>query len=332
MDLFGIHWAAFSYSIYSPFIVLSITFILFATRGIEQFYKGLAHERHRKVLIKNFSSWRLWIKAAFFSLCLIFLFLALLRPQWNKKEVPLVQEGRNLIVLFDISRSMLGEDVKPNRLEFAKLKIRSLIDMLSFERVGLVIFSGSAYVQCPLTTDYKAFLTFLNYLSVETIGSGGTALDQAFNKVLEMFSSSKSQNKLVLLLTDGEDFSQNFGATKEIAKKENIHLFALGIGSPEGAPVPIIDFEGTLRGHEVDKNGNIVLSRLNSSLLEGICSLLNGVYIPARLDDSDLEEIVERIKGYEKEKFEEKNLALYEEKYFYCAITAFIFLLLEWII
>lgn len=244
-----------------------------------------------------------------------------------------MQEGRDVLILLDISRSMSAKDLKPNRLEFAKLKIRNLLAKLPSDRIGLVVFSGSAFVQCPLTADHAAFSMFLDHVDTEIISSGTTSLDKALTKALEVFGSAEGRrNRLAIVLTDGEDFSVNFDAAQNKALKENLHVFALGVGTPEGAPIPKFDREGKTIGHEVDEKGNVILSVLNEPMLQQLCARLNGLYQRATYDDRDIDALVARLTQYEKEQFADKKFSLYEEQYPWFLAVAWLCLALEWIL
>ena len=181
-DFLGIHWAGLDRVILFPIFVL---FILLFVKNYFRIKKAsglLVHADNRKKLFKFFSLPKQLLKTLFSSIALIVVFLALLQPQWTKREQQVAQEGRDLFIVLDISRSMLAQDMKPSRLEFAKLKIRNLLSRISFDRIGLILFSGTAFVQCPLTADHPAFLMFLDHVDVEAISSGTTALDKALTK------------------------------------------------------------------------------------------------------------------------------------------------------
>lgn len=333
LDLFGVHWAAPEHLIYAPLFLL---FVFFAVKNFLRIKRGvrlLAHPSQRGILLKNFSLVRQWLKAAFLSGALLFIFLAFLQPQWGKKEQQVVQEGRDLLIVLDVSRSMLAEDFKPNRLEFAKSKVRTLLSKLTFERVGLIAFSGSAFVQCPLTVDQSSFLMFLDHLDAESISSGTTAIDTALAQAIKIFSQNPSRkNKNVILLTDGEDFSLNLEAVKEQAAALKVRVFALGIGSAQGAPIPLFDADGKLAGHIKDAKGEVVVSVLNEKLLQSICTVLNGTYFTASYEDADIDVLVGIIKKMEKEKTAERKVALYEDHYPWFLGIAWVLLLLEWLL
>jgi Ca-activated chloride channel homolog len=286
-----------------------------------------------KNLLSNFSWAKQIIKVVLFGLGLLFLWLVFLRPGWGKKEQVIEQEGRDLFIALDVSRSMLAQDLKPNRLEFAKKKIKRLLQKLECERVGLLIFSGSTIVQCPLTTDYGAFFMFLDQLDAETISSGTTALDQAIKRVLEVFRSMPSKkHKLLVLLTDGEDFSSNLTGIKADALKEGLTLFTLGLGTPEGAPIPLINKHGESEGHQRDQKGTIVISRLNEGLLRALADQSGGMYLRVQDNDQDLDQLVAKVQEFEREKFEDKNIIDIQERYPYAAGGALICFLLEWLL
>ena len=328
-----IHWAGLDRLILAPIFLLVIVLILRHCRRMIAVVDHLVHPTHQKIIFKNFSSTRQWIKGCLLCLSAIFMFIALLQPQWGKKEQVVMQEGRDVLILLDISRSMSAQDLKPNRLEFAKLKIRTLVEKLPSERIGLIVFSGSAFVQCPLTADHAAFAMFLDHVNTEIISSGTTSLDKALSKALDVFSSSESRkNKLAVVFTDGEDFSLNFDATQNKALKEQLSVFALGVGTPAGAPIPTFDHEGKQVGHETDEKGNVVLSVLDEKMLKHLCSRLNGLYLRATYDDSDIEALVTRLGQYEKEKFDDKKISLFQDQYPWVLALAWICLALEWIL
>lgn len=333
VDLLGIHWASFDHIIYIPVFLLFIILSIKNYIRIKQTSGQLVHQTQRKNMFKHFSLHKERGKVICLCSAIMFIFFAFLQPQWSKKDEQLIQEGRDLLILIDVSRSMLAKDLKPSRLEFAKLKIRALLSKLHFDRVGLIAFSGSAIIQCPLTIDHQTFLMFLEHLDVETISSGTTAIDTALQKALDVFQTVQGRkNKNVLLLTDGEDFSRNLDPIKQKAAQENIKLFALGIGTTQGAPIPVIDPHGNQNGHETDAQGKVVLSVLNEKLLQGMCTTINGRYLTTTYTDQDIETIASIISAMEKEKFNEKTVSLYEDQYPWFLGIAWFLLAIEWIL
>ena len=170
-------------------------------------------------------------------LCLIFFvfafsIVALARPTWGRKEQELVSRGHDIMVVLDLSRSMLAEDIKPNRLERAKLEINQLIDHMRGNRIGLTIFAGEAFIQCPLTLDYAAAKMLLSEVDVDSIPTPGTAITRAIEKSLDAFPPGERESRVIILITDGEDTVGNPLDVAERAREEGVLVYAIGIGDP----------------------------------------------------------------------------------------------------
>jgi len=332
IHLFTISWAAAQYVWLLPVVFIVLGLALYRMRRTYKSIRLLAGT-WMKQLFKHVSLVRQVSKASLLGVGVLFLILALMRPQWDKKEEVVAQQGRDLFIALDISRSMLAGDVKPDRLTFAKNKIKQLLKRLNAERVGLILFSGSAFVQCPLTADYGAFNLYLNQVDVETISSGSTALEQVLKEVLRTFGRvPERKNKLLVLLTDGEDFSPDLAVVKQEAQQAGLHVFALGIGTTEGAPIPLYDARGSRVGHQKDDKGTIVISRLNEPLLSALASDVGGTYMRATGDDTDVTSLIRQVQKFEKEKFDDKTVSSLEDKYHHCLLISFICFALEWLI
>jgi Ca-activated chloride channel family protein len=333
VSILGIHWAGIDRIIYLPVFLFFIVIIIRNYIRVKNRSFQLFHESQKKTVFPGFSSIKLKLKT--FCLCasVLAIFLAILQPQWSKKEESIQQEGRDLLILLDISRSMLAKDLKPNRLEFAKLKIRNLVSRLGADRVGLIVFSGSAFLQCPLTIDHAAFLMYLKNLDAETISSGTTSIESALQRAINVYTQNpERKNRLVAILTDGEDFSANLDTVKNLAISNNIRLFALGIGTPEGAPIPTVDNMGVQTGHQADESGQIVTTKLNEEKLKEITNTLNGQYIRATYQDSDIDQLVKIVNNFEKEKFADKQVSLFHDQYPWFLGVAWVLLLIDWIL
>ncbi len=331
--LFGITWAAAQYSPGVVLVVAIIGYLIYAARKQRAQVALLAAPQWRPRLLYHYSERKAALKTVLLSIGLIALFLACLQPQWGKTEQIVEQEGRELFIALDISRSMLASDVKPHRLAFAKSKIKKLVKLLGADRVGLLVFSGDALVQCPLTKDAAAFTLFLDSVDAETISSGTTAIAQALHTIIKMFASLPTRNnKIVVLFTDGEDFSSNLSEVKERAQKENIHIFTYGVGTADGAPVPVLDQEGRPVGHQRDESGKVVISRLNEPMLQALSRETNGNYISPTQKDDDLQKLLREVEKYEKEKLDTKELQKEEERYPYFLAISFLTFLLEWVL
>jgi Ca-activated chloride channel family protein len=267
------------------------------------------------------------------ALALTGIWTALLRPQWGKKEEQVYREGRNVVIALDISKSMLAQDMQPNRLEYAKEKIKKLTRLLKTDRVALVLFAGSSFIYCPLTDDHAAFISFLDTIDSNMVASGTTNLSGALEKALAIFERTlDSTNKLVIIVTDGEDFSPNLSLLKEQAQKQEVKLFTLGVGTPKGAPVPLIDEFGNQQGHQKDAQGSIVISRRNDSLLRSLSQESGALYIPGTSDDTDLAQLSAAVQQFERERFGERKVDFLQERYMYFAGAAALCLGLEWLL
>ncbi len=259
---------------------------------------------------------------------------ALMRPRWqDARTITVVQETRDLFVALDISRSMLATDCEPHRLACAKQKIKQLLMQLSCERIGLILFSGSAFVQCPLTTDYRAFNLFLDGVDVESVSSGTTALEQAIKQALDAFAAVPSRKtKILVVFTDGEDFSSNLHQLKEQAKQAGLHIFTVGVGTPQGAPIPLFAPDGAQTGHQRDEKGSIVISRLNEGVLNALAQDVGGTYFRATQSREDITNLVAHIQTFEKERLEHEQYQERDEKYHYFLALGFALLLVEWLL
>ena len=333
MNIGLITWGATENLIVAPILILAIFFLFYRFRRSKRAAKLLAASSLAAKMLRNFSSAKLLSKMVLMTLGMLFLFLALLRPQWNRREETVMQEGRDLFIALDVSRSMLARDYEPDRLNFAKKKIKRLLHTLDCERVGLLLFSGTAFVQCPLTSDHAAFTMFLDSVDVETISSGTTALDLAIKKVLEAFGQNPDRkNKLLVLYTDGEDFSSNLAGVKRQAHQEGLHIFTMGVGTPEGAPIPLLDEKGKPKGHQLDQKGAVVISRLNEGILHTLAADSGGAYIRLTQDDTDIKALMRQVQQFEKEQLEDKKFATLEEQYPYFVAISFLCFALEWIL
>jgi Ca-activated chloride channel family protein len=330
---FAIFWGAWRRIVWAPLIFVAIGLVLYRFYRVRKAVNLLGGMKRSDYQLRGYSSAKAIAKSVLMIIGFSTLFIALLEPQWNKKEKAVEQEGRDLFIALDISRSMLVADCAPDRLECAKRKIKALLTHLTCERVGLILFSGSSFVQCPLTTDYGALLMFLDHIDVEAISSGTTALDGAIQQAIRAFDGTPDRkNRLLVMFTDGEDFSHNLTAVKQEVQRNGMHIFTVGVGTVQGGPIPLFDLNGGLIGHQRNQQGGIVISRLNESLLKEVAHDSAGVYIKLTNDDADMRSIGSYVAQFEKEKFQDKKVALYEQQYPYFVAVSFIAFILEWLL
>lgn len=329
-----IQWGGFpSLWLIGVIFLVGSLFLVYRLIRVHRTVSILASTRLARTMLHNFSWRRIYIRFFLVSIALFFLSMSLVRPQLHERDEIVKQQGRDLLIALDISRSMLAEDSLPSRLSVAKQKIEQLVCSLSCERVGLILFSGSALVQCPLTADHDAFFMFLHDVTVESIASGTTAMDQAIARALEVYEQSLDRkHKMVVLFTDGEDFSSSLTRIRDRAKKAGLTIFTVGVGTSEGSPVPLFNDHGKRDGFIKDARGSIVVSRRNDGILYALAHEAGGVYIPMTSDDSDIEALVAQVTSREKELFGEKTVTHAEELYPYGCVISFVLLLLEWVL
>ena len=253
-------------------------------------------------LVPQMKKGRRVLKAGFILAGMTFGVIALTQPQWGFHWEEIKRVGVDIIIAIDVSESMLAEDVKPNRLERAKREVYDLIELLEGDRVGLIAFAGTSFVQCPLTLDYGACKMFLDYIDTDLIPVQGTALAEAIRTAIKSFSKRERKSKALILITDGEDHEGNpLEAAKEAAK-EGIKIFTIGVGQEGGAPIPAKDGSG---GFKKDRRGDMVITHLDEVTLQKIALETNGVYVRSVTGDMDLDKIYQE--GI-KQRVEEKQL------------------------
>jgi len=329
----GINFAAYENITYFYIIIGVFFLLLYQVLQWKKRVNNLVVHRYVSQILLHASLYKKICKMVLLLIGITCIIATLLRPQWDKKEQKVAQEGRDLLIAIDISRSMLAQDLKPNRLNFAKEKIKKLLYNLSCERVGLIVFSSSTFMQCPLTTDFGAFLMFLDKLDVDTISHGTTAIDQAIKEGLRVFESdSAKKTKLLIVFTDGEDFSTDLQGVKDKAVQEGLSICTVGVGTPQGAPVPIIDKSGKQSGWEKDEQGNVIMSCLNENLLTSLAQQAGGKYVRAVQSDDDIKALIHTINRFEKDTFEDKTYESLQDQYPYFIAVSFFCFALEWIL
>lgn len=280
-------------------------------------------------MTKNVSLQKQIIKTILIIFSFTFIILALARPQFGTKLEEVKRKGIDLIVALDVSKSMLAEDIKPNRLSKAKQEISTLIDKLQGDRFGLIVFAGDAFVQCPLTTDYDASKMFLDIIMPNIVPTPGTAIGKAILKAMECFEKKERKYKAMILLTDGEDFLTDPIKSAKEANKEGIKIYTVGIGSREGELIPIKDEQGKLIEYKKDKSGNVIMTKLDEVTLQKIALLTGGKYYRVSYDEVEISKIYDEISKMEKRELGVKEFTHYEDRFQYIIIFVLLFLIVE---
>jgi Ca-activated chloride channel family protein len=223
------------------------------------------------------------------------LILALARPQWGTITEVVEQEGIEVMVALDVSESMLAQDVKPDRLSRAKMEIADLMNRLGGDEIGLVLFSGASFIQFPLTADYATARTFLDSAYPQVISRPGTAIGDAIRTAMSGFDMNRSSQKVILLITDGENHEGDALSQARDAASRGILLYTIGFGSPHGEPVPEYGASGEVIGYKKDQQGEIVLSRLDEAMLQEIAAIGGGQYYRSSASGSELDALISEL-------------------------------------
>ena len=277
-------------------------------------------------LMPSYSGASGWVKAVLFSLAFGFFILGLARPQIGAKLAEHKSRGAEIMVCLDVSNSMLSEDYSPNRLERAKLSISRLTDKLQDDRIGLIVFAGTPFVQLPITTDYVSAKMFLGSIDTGSVPVQGTAIGAAINLAIKSFSAQSEKSRVIVVISDGENHEDDPVEAAKQAAEMGIKVYTIGVGSPEGRPVPV---DGELLK---DKEGNIVVSKLDEAILRKVAAAGGGGYIHAGNEEFGLNPIIDDIRKMEQEEFESIMFEEYDEQFMYFFAVALALLVIEMLI
>ena len=293
-------------------------------------FSKFAENRFYNYYFQQFSSFKFNLKNTFLIIALFFMIIALARPQWDREMQIVQKEGVDIVICMDVSKSMDARDIQPSRIERAKDQISLFIDQLKGDRIAIVTFAGRSFVQCPLTDDYGAAKLFLSLLDTETVTSYGTNIGKALETSLKVFSE-KDKHKIIILVSDGEDLEEKAVHYAEEAKKQGAIIYSLGIGSPDGITIPILDENGNTVYAKNDA-GEIIFSKLNIDILSRIAKATNGRFFPITPQQSEIYQILNDIKTMEKKKIDTRQYSRYKDQYSYFVIAALIFIIIEFLI
>lgn len=310
-------------------VLLLIIFYVWAFRSKRKALETFA-QRHLVPVLTSTVNWRSQkLKAAVTILAACFLILALIGPRWGFQWREVKRQGIDIIVAIDTSRSMLVQDVKPNRLERSKLAVEDLLNLLQGDRIGLIAFSGTSFLQCPLTLDYSALSMALDAVNTELIPRGGTSISRAIKTATTAFEGKAKKYKALILITDGEDHEGDPVKAADEAAEQGIRIFCVGVGTREGELIPVTDENGSMSFLK-DRRGQVVKSRLDETTLQKIALNTGGGYIRASGTEYGLDIIYnEKIAAMEKKDLESKLQRRYEERYQIPATIALGLLCLE---
>ena len=279
-------------------------------------------------LMPNASRVRPTVKFTILMVALTLLIVAAARPQFGQSERTEKRQGIEAVVALDISNSMLAEDVAPNRLDRAKQMLSKLMDNMVDDKVGLVVFAGDAFVQLPITCDYVSAKMFLNSIKPELIKTQGTAIGAALSTSIRCFGEQSDASRAIILITDGENHEDDAVAVAQRAKEQGIRVLVVGIGKPEGSPIPLPGTNNFIK----DRQGNVVVSRLNEEMCREIAQAGGGIYVRCDNTNTATKAIQKELDKLGKQEIETQVFTDYNEQFQSFALFALLLLVIDFFI
>ncbi|MCR5003472.1 MAG: VWA domain-containing protein [Bacteroidales bacterium] len=303
-------------------IILHIVKVVGHRRRMRRF----GDENLVKELMPSYSKSKGWVRTILFALAFFFFAIGMARPQMGAKLKEHKSRGAEIMIVLDVSNSMLAEDYTPCRLDRAKLAISRLVDKLQQDRIGLVLFAGTSFVQLPVTTDYVSAKMFLKSISTSSIPVQGTAMGDAITTAARGFSAQSENSRAIVVITDGENHEDDPVEAAKTAAEMGIKVYTIGVGSTKGQPIPM---DGELLK---DKDGNIVVTRLDEQILRDVAEAGGGAYVHASNSEFGLDPVVDAIKKMDAEEHESVVFEEYDEQFMYFFAIALALFVLEMLV
>lgn len=325
----------FAHSEYLYFLYgLPILVVLFwfTYKNKNKVLNKFANKEIQNVLFPLRSKFKVFYKFGIIVLAMALLIVGIANPQIGSKIEEVKQVGIDVLICLDVSLSMKAEDIKPSRLEKAKYEIGKLIKNLRGDRLGLIVFSGNAYVQFPLTTDYAAANLFLSAVDVSSVPQPGTNIGEAINLALNSFKKDDDTKKAIVVITDGEHHEGKLEEMVTKASEKGVQIYAIGLGSAKGEPIPIYNKSGRRIGYKKDKRGNTVLTKLDETTLRELTKKGGGKYYKGTNTNDELEEIYNDLAKIEKSEFGATKITDYEDRFYYFLAPAILLLFFEFFV
>jgi len=281
-----------------------------------------------KKLSPNTSSFKSVLKLIILSLSITFLVLALVNPKMGIKLKTIKREGVDIVFALDVSKSMLAEDIAPNRLEKAKQIISKIIDKLGSDRVGIIVYAGNSYPLLPITTDLAAAKMFLQNANPDMVSSQGTAINEAIERSLTFYDNAEQTNKFLVILSDGEDHENQSESLAKKAATQGIKIFTIGIGTATGKPIPM-RINGIFTGYKKDGKGDVVISKRHADVLQKIAKEGNGNYIDGNVTNKPVKFMENIIVNAQKHKYETKQFSDYKDQFQWFIAIGILFLIFD---
>ena len=281
-----------------------------------------------KKLAPNSSTFKSTLKLIILLLGFSFLIISLTNPKMGTKLKTIKREGVDVVFALDVSKSMLAEDIAPNRLEKAKQIISKTIDKLGSDRVGIIIYAGNSYPLLPITTDHAAANMFLQNANPDMVSSQGTAINEALELAKTYYNNDDQTNRFLIIISDGEDHQEE---TKQVAQNlanEGVKIYTVGVGTERGGPIPM-RLNGAMIGYKKDRQGATVITKRVPEVLQGIADASDGKYIDGNITDTPVNEIAEIIGNAEKNEFETKQFSDYKDQFQWFLAIGLVFLIVD---
>jgi len=311
-----------------PFFILLFIWI---SRWKKNAIAALGDKKVVALMMPEVSFSRPWLKFILFTAAYVFLIVGIADPQIGSKMEEEKRKGADLMILLDVSNSMLSQDMAPNRLENAKQAIAQLIDNLHNDRIGIVVFAGEAYVQLPVTTDYSAAKLFLNTINTSMVPTQGTAIGAAIDMGMKSFDFKDGTGKAMILITDGENHEDDAVEAAKYAAEKDVMINVIGMGSENGAPVPLYQ-DGKQVGFHTDSVGHTVISKMNEVACREIAAAGMGTYVRATNSNSGLNIVMDQIGKVQRKTYDSKTFKNYEDRFQIFFGLAFLLLIVEFFI
>ena len=305
------------------FFVIQALVLKFRAKRLRRFGDQALVEK----LMPSYSKAKVWLRLSLFAIAFMFFILGISRPQMGAILKEHKTRGAEVMVVLDVSNSMLAQDYSPNRLERAKLAISRMVDKLRDDRIGLIVFAGNSFVQLPITTDSVSAKMFLSSISTESVPIQGTAMGEAISTALRSFSAQSDKSRAIIVITDGENHEDDPVAAARQAAELGVRVFTIGVGSPQGTMIPMGDGQ-----YLEDRDGNPVVTRLDDKVLQEVAEAGKGLYVHAGNREFGLDPVIEEISRMDDEEYNSIVFEEYDELYMYFLAVAFFFLVLEMLI
>ena len=306
-------------------IVLFVVLQIWKKRTQKKFADHLLLRR----LTPDRSNFKSSLKLIFMLLGISFLVLALVNPKIGTKLETVKREGVDIVFAVDVSKSMLAEDIAPNRMEKSKRLVSEIINQLASDRIGIIAYAGQAFPQLPITTDYGAAKMFLQGMNTNMLSSQGTAINEAIELATTYYDDEEQTNRVLFIISDGEDHSENSTTNAvEKAVEEGIRVFTIGVGKEKGAPIPLKK-NGVVESLKKDAQGEVVITKLNEKILVDIADEGNGTYINGAITEEAVEAIKEQLNQMDKTEFEAKQFAEFKDQFQWFLGIGLFFLFLD---